>query len=304
MSPEMTAVYARLHLDTVRRHWESALKVNADGNPADLPDGHPLATAQWIRLSMVRRPRRPRHRRRCRPRNRRHRLRHRRSSRGLPLLALHPGRPPRRYRRAHEAPTRPPPATGRGQRRIAASAPRSIPGQRKKAPRGQYRPQAPPRSRPRGDPPAPRPRTAPGRLTRPEKRHARHQPGRRRRNRTCRNPPARRQTAHRRPRTPHRLGCWPTSATPPTAPTRCAPTWTASPSSSAATTESSSPAKNHPEPQPQCGHFSDLANEAAGPPCLSQLAERQYSNHAVFPGHGQETRTRERTDVSAAAPPP
>jgi hypothetical protein len=54
MSPEMTAVYARLHLDTVRRHWESALKVNADGNPADLPDGHPLATAQWIRLSMVR----------------------------------------------------------------------------------------------------------------------------------------------------------------------------------------------------------------------------------------------------------
>jgi hypothetical protein len=54
MSPEMTAVYARLHLDTVRRHWESALKVNADGNPASLPDGHPLATAQWIRLSMVR----------------------------------------------------------------------------------------------------------------------------------------------------------------------------------------------------------------------------------------------------------
>jgi hypothetical protein len=54
MSPEMTAVYARLHLDTVRRHWESALKVNADGNPASLPDGHPLATAQWMRLSMVR----------------------------------------------------------------------------------------------------------------------------------------------------------------------------------------------------------------------------------------------------------
>lgn len=54
MSPEMTAVYARLHLDTVRRHWESALKVNADGNPADLPDGHPLASAQWMRLSMVR----------------------------------------------------------------------------------------------------------------------------------------------------------------------------------------------------------------------------------------------------------
>ena len=54
MSPEMTAVYARLHLNTVRRHWESALKVNADGNPASLPEDHPLASAQWMRLSMVR----------------------------------------------------------------------------------------------------------------------------------------------------------------------------------------------------------------------------------------------------------
>jgi integrase len=54
MSPEMTAVYARLHLDTVRRHWENALKVNADGDPAALPEDHPLATAQWMRLSMVR----------------------------------------------------------------------------------------------------------------------------------------------------------------------------------------------------------------------------------------------------------
>jgi Family of unknown function (DUF6262) len=54
MSPEMTAVYARLHLDTVRRHWENALKVNADGDPAALPEDHPLASAQWMRVSMVR----------------------------------------------------------------------------------------------------------------------------------------------------------------------------------------------------------------------------------------------------------
>jgi integrase len=54
MSPDMTAVYARLHLDTVRRHWENALKVDADGDPVALPDGHPLATAQWMRVSMVR----------------------------------------------------------------------------------------------------------------------------------------------------------------------------------------------------------------------------------------------------------
>jgi hypothetical protein len=54
MSPDMTAIYARLHLDTVRRHWESALKVNADGDPVTVPEGHHLATAQWMRVSMVR----------------------------------------------------------------------------------------------------------------------------------------------------------------------------------------------------------------------------------------------------------
>ena len=54
MSPDMTGVYARLHNQTVRKHWENALKVNADGDPVALPAGHPLATAQWMRLSMVR----------------------------------------------------------------------------------------------------------------------------------------------------------------------------------------------------------------------------------------------------------
>jgi integrase len=54
MSREMTAVYARLHNRTLRRHWENAVKVNADGQAAAIPAGHPLADAAWMRLSMVR----------------------------------------------------------------------------------------------------------------------------------------------------------------------------------------------------------------------------------------------------------
>lgn len=54
MSPQMTAVYARLHNKTVRAHWENAVKVNADGQAATIPAGHPLADAAWTRLSMVR----------------------------------------------------------------------------------------------------------------------------------------------------------------------------------------------------------------------------------------------------------
>ncbi|MFD9220015.1 tyrosine-type recombinase/integrase [Streptomyces sp. NPDC060064] len=54
MSPQMTAVYARLHQKTLRDHWEKALKVNADGEPVALAADHPLADATWMRLSLVR----------------------------------------------------------------------------------------------------------------------------------------------------------------------------------------------------------------------------------------------------------
>jgi integrase len=54
MSPEMTAIYAKLHDQTVRQHWENAVKVNAEGTPVDLDPNHPLADAAWMRLSMVR----------------------------------------------------------------------------------------------------------------------------------------------------------------------------------------------------------------------------------------------------------
>jgi integrase len=54
MSREMTAVYARLHNQTLRRHWENAVKVDADGRAATIPADHPLADAAWMRLSMVR----------------------------------------------------------------------------------------------------------------------------------------------------------------------------------------------------------------------------------------------------------
>jgi integrase len=54
MSPAMTDIYARLLDKTVREHWERATKVNADGAVIDLPAEHPLADAQWLRLSMVR----------------------------------------------------------------------------------------------------------------------------------------------------------------------------------------------------------------------------------------------------------
>ncbi|MBT2225064.1 tyrosine-type recombinase/integrase [Nonomuraea sp. NEAU-A123] len=54
MSPQMTAVYARLLDKTVRQHWERATKVNADGQPVQLDPEHPLADAAWMKLSMVR----------------------------------------------------------------------------------------------------------------------------------------------------------------------------------------------------------------------------------------------------------
>lgn len=54
MSPEMTAVYARLMDTTVREHWERATKVNGEGHIVDLAPDHPLADAQWMKLSMTR----------------------------------------------------------------------------------------------------------------------------------------------------------------------------------------------------------------------------------------------------------
>jgi integrase len=54
MSPEMTSRYARLHQQTLRRHWETATKINAEGREVTLAPEHPLADAAWMRISMVR----------------------------------------------------------------------------------------------------------------------------------------------------------------------------------------------------------------------------------------------------------
>lgn len=53
-SPQMTAHYARLHDTTVRRHWEAARKVDANGEAVILdPDG-PLAEAAWAKQRLSR----------------------------------------------------------------------------------------------------------------------------------------------------------------------------------------------------------------------------------------------------------
>jgi integrase len=53
-SGEMTAHYARLHDTTVRRHWENARKVNAQGETITVdPDG-PLAEANWAKQRLGR----------------------------------------------------------------------------------------------------------------------------------------------------------------------------------------------------------------------------------------------------------
>lgn len=54
MSPEMTNRYARLHQQTLRRHWETATKINAEGREVTIAPEHPLADAAWMRISMVR----------------------------------------------------------------------------------------------------------------------------------------------------------------------------------------------------------------------------------------------------------
>lgn len=48
-SPLMTAHYARLHDETVRRHWQAAKKVDVTGASVSInPDG-PLAEAAWAK---------------------------------------------------------------------------------------------------------------------------------------------------------------------------------------------------------------------------------------------------------------
>ena len=54
MSPEMVTIYARYHNETLRKHWERALKVDCEGRPVAVDPQHPLADAAWMKLSMVR----------------------------------------------------------------------------------------------------------------------------------------------------------------------------------------------------------------------------------------------------------
>jgi hypothetical protein len=57
MSSAMTAVYAKLHDKTLRRHWENALKINHEGQKAEIAAEHPLAGAAWAawaKMSLVR----------------------------------------------------------------------------------------------------------------------------------------------------------------------------------------------------------------------------------------------------------
>jgi hypothetical protein len=53
-SAEMTAHYARLHDDTVRRHWERARKVDINGNEVTIAPDSPLADAEWTKQHLSR----------------------------------------------------------------------------------------------------------------------------------------------------------------------------------------------------------------------------------------------------------
>jgi hypothetical protein len=53
-SAEMTAHYARLHDDTVRRHWERARKVDINGNEVTISPDSPLADAEWTKQHLSR----------------------------------------------------------------------------------------------------------------------------------------------------------------------------------------------------------------------------------------------------------
>jgi integrase len=53
-SSAMTAHYARLHDDTVRRHWERARKVDINGNEVAISPDSPLADAEWTKQHLSR----------------------------------------------------------------------------------------------------------------------------------------------------------------------------------------------------------------------------------------------------------
>jgi integrase len=53
-SHQMTGHYARLHDQTVRRHWEQARKVNIAGETVTLDPGGPLAEAAWAKDRLAR----------------------------------------------------------------------------------------------------------------------------------------------------------------------------------------------------------------------------------------------------------
>jgi integrase len=53
-SSAMTAHYARLHDDTVRRHWERARKVDVNGQEVTLSPDSPLADAEWTKQHLSR----------------------------------------------------------------------------------------------------------------------------------------------------------------------------------------------------------------------------------------------------------
>jgi integrase len=53
-SAEMTARYARLNDQTIRRHWERARKVNIHGETVALEQGSPLSDAAWMKENLGR----------------------------------------------------------------------------------------------------------------------------------------------------------------------------------------------------------------------------------------------------------
>jgi hypothetical protein len=53
-SPEMTARYARLRDDTIRRHWERARKINIQGETIILDANTPLSDAAWMKENLGR----------------------------------------------------------------------------------------------------------------------------------------------------------------------------------------------------------------------------------------------------------
>jgi hypothetical protein len=57
-STAMTAHYARLHDQTVRKHWERARKVNCKGDDVKLEPDSPLADAHWSNTAWGLPPRR------------------------------------------------------------------------------------------------------------------------------------------------------------------------------------------------------------------------------------------------------